>query len=122
MAFESMRKLFNKGYDQVLDTTTAHSEPPDLEDEQILLSREKSCNRSVKRSETVFSSVIKQGVLISVWTSIVCIALAMFVTSTLRERHNQAIDDMCFEHSTYYSKFYTQTKFRDKMLTYIQAP
>lgn len=106
MTLESTRKLFNKGYDQVSDTTTAHSEP-DLEDEQVLLSREKGCNCSVKRKETVFSSVIKLGVLISVWLSIVCIALAMIVTSTLRERRDRAIDDMCFEHSTYYSKSYT---------------
>jgi hypothetical protein len=110
MALESTRKLFNEGYDQVLDTTTAHSEP-DLEDEHVLLLQEKGCNCSVKRSETVFSSVIKQGVLISVWLSIVCIALAMIVTSTLRERHDRAIDDMCFEHSTYYSKLCTQTKY-----------
>ncbi|KAF3405458.1 hypothetical protein DPV78_002509 [Talaromyces pinophilus] len=102
MALESTRKLFNEGYDQVLDTSTVHSEP-DLEDEHVLLLQEKGCNCLVKRSETVFSSVIKQGVLISVWLSIVCIALAMIVTSTLRERYDRAIDDMCFEHSTYYS-------------------
>lgn len=121
MTLESTRKLFNKGYDQVSDTITAHSEP-DLEDEQVLLSREKGCNCSVKRQETVFSSVIKLGVLISVWLSIVCIALAMIVTSTLRERHDRAIDDMCFEHSTYYSKLYTQIRNRNDILTYIQAP
>lgn len=106
MAFENTRKLFNKGYDQVSDTTTttSHSEP-DLEDEQGLLSQEKGCNCSLKRNSTLLVSEIKQGILISVWLSVVCIALAMIVTSTLRQRHDHAIDDMCFEHSTYYSKF-----------------
>jgi hypothetical protein len=120
MAFEDTRKLFNKGYDQVLITTTSHSEP-DLADEQGLLSREKSCDCSLKRNATIFSREIKQGVLISVWLSVVCIALAMIVTSTLRERHDRAIDDMCFEHSTYYSRHYTQLEFWRKMLMYIQA-
>ncbi|EEA27360.1 hypothetical protein TMatcc_004355 [Talaromyces marneffei ATCC 18224] len=104
MAFERTRKLFNRGYSQVSDNTTSHSEP-DVEDEQGLLSREKSCNCSLKRdaNATLITPEIKQGVLISVWLSVVCIALVMIVTSTLRKRHSHAIDDMCFEHSTYYS-------------------
>ncbi|EED19812.1 conserved hypothetical protein [Talaromyces stipitatus ATCC 10500] len=98
MTFENTRNLFTKdGYDQLSDTVTTSD--ADLEDEQNSLSREKD----YRRNTTIFLPETRQGILISVWLSVVCIALAIIVTNVLREKHNAKIEDICFEHSTYYS-------------------
>jgi hypothetical protein len=99
---------FTQGYDQVSDTPSSFN--PEEEDEEGRFLQEKNNQVSLK-TEKLNSAAIKQAILILTWLTVVCIALATIMTVIIRERRHAAIDDMCFEHSTYYSKSRTTSSF-----------
>lgn len=102
MGFEKAIKPPPEGYG-VFTATKVSSSDLGLED-QALLERGSEYDLPSKRYTRSCSSEIKQGIFISAWLTFVCILLATYMTTILRKNHDSAIDDMCFEHSTYYSE------------------
>lgn len=99
MSLRNLLSPFAKEYLRVTDTATSED---DSHDEEDLLPPGAECKLESKNAFTSY----KQKILVYAWLFIGLIALTVIVASTLLDtsrKPKSAIDDMCFEHSTYYS-------------------